>query len=241
MLRYIYKKIHGRSYPEHILVWEKAHGQSVPPGYDIHHIDGNGRNNDPSNLMLLSHSDHIRLHHELRRKDQDPVDATDPGVIESRERQKRYYLNHKSEISERHRQYREATHEEQTRRHKKYREENREKIRSWELDNADRLREYRREYRKKNREKIQTYVKRRQQECRESIAEYQLEYRSRNAELMNTQSKLKRLIREGASQDEINVVRDKLAGLVSIRDAARESSRVIDVMPSYDHALEITK
>lgn len=30
--------------------------------YDVHHIDENRLNNDPSNLLVLLKSDHIRLH-----------------------------------------------------------------------------------------------------------------------------------------------------------------------------------
>jgi len=33
----------------------------VAKGYDIHHIDGNRRNDDLSNLMVLLHKTHIRL------------------------------------------------------------------------------------------------------------------------------------------------------------------------------------
>lgn len=45
----------------HRYVWEKEHG-NIPPGYDIHHIDGNKKNNDISNLMMISRSDHASLH-----------------------------------------------------------------------------------------------------------------------------------------------------------------------------------
>jgi len=31
-------------------------------GFDIHHEDGNHSNNDPSNLLLVEHQDHMRLH-----------------------------------------------------------------------------------------------------------------------------------------------------------------------------------
>lgn len=31
-------------------------------GFDIHHMDGDHDNNDPSNLVLIEHTDHMRLH-----------------------------------------------------------------------------------------------------------------------------------------------------------------------------------
>ena len=38
-------------------------GITLTDGMDVHHIDGNKLNNDPSNLMVLSHADHARLHY----------------------------------------------------------------------------------------------------------------------------------------------------------------------------------
>jgi len=34
----------------------------TPFGYDVHHVDGNGRNNRPDNLQLFSRSQHMRVH-----------------------------------------------------------------------------------------------------------------------------------------------------------------------------------
>jgi hypothetical protein len=31
-------------------------------GFDVHHLDGNHSNNDPNNLVLVEHEDHMRLH-----------------------------------------------------------------------------------------------------------------------------------------------------------------------------------
>ena len=31
-------------------------------GFDIHHLDGNHANNEPSNLVLIEHGDHMMLH-----------------------------------------------------------------------------------------------------------------------------------------------------------------------------------
>lgn len=48
---------------EHILVWENATGFPVPNGFCIHHIDRNKKNNDISNLCLMTHGTHTKLHH----------------------------------------------------------------------------------------------------------------------------------------------------------------------------------
>ena len=43
--------------------WEKAYGP-IPPGHEIHHIDGNPENNDLNNLSCLSKEAHIKKHQE---------------------------------------------------------------------------------------------------------------------------------------------------------------------------------
>ena len=45
----------------HRLIYEENFG-SIPEGFICHHIDGNKENNDPSNLMLLTKSNHHHLH-----------------------------------------------------------------------------------------------------------------------------------------------------------------------------------
>lgn len=51
---------------EHQYVMEQHIGRYLLPGEVIHHIDGNKSNNDISNLMLLTNSEHIKLHAILR-------------------------------------------------------------------------------------------------------------------------------------------------------------------------------
>lgn len=48
---------------EHILIYEKEHGVKVPPGYCIHHLNGNKQDNRIENLCLMSNSEHTKLHH----------------------------------------------------------------------------------------------------------------------------------------------------------------------------------
>lgn len=39
--------------------WLKA---KLADGFDIHHLDGNHANDDPANLVLIEHTDHMMLH-----------------------------------------------------------------------------------------------------------------------------------------------------------------------------------
>ena len=57
----------GRVY-EHIIKWAEANGYDhLPKGHVIHHIDENIDNNSPENLVLMTISDHIKLHWQLRK------------------------------------------------------------------------------------------------------------------------------------------------------------------------------
>ena len=60
-----YKKvtINGKQRGEHLHIWCSLNGfDKVPYKHDIHHIDHNKLNNNPSNLMLMSKSNHMSLH-----------------------------------------------------------------------------------------------------------------------------------------------------------------------------------
>ena len=47
---------------EHQLVMEEYMGRYLRNGEVVHHIDGNKHNNDISNLLLMTESDHTKLH-----------------------------------------------------------------------------------------------------------------------------------------------------------------------------------
>lgn len=46
----------------HYKIWERHHGMKVPTDKEIHHIDGNHYNNDPSNLMAVTIEEHLEIH-----------------------------------------------------------------------------------------------------------------------------------------------------------------------------------
>ncbi len=55
-----YTKTYGRH--THRIVAEEKLGRPLKKGEIVHHIDGNKRNNDPSNLMVMTQSEHCRIH-----------------------------------------------------------------------------------------------------------------------------------------------------------------------------------
>lgn len=42
-------------------IWQDNFGE-IPPGHEIHHIDGNRNNNTPSNLKCVTIEEHYRIH-----------------------------------------------------------------------------------------------------------------------------------------------------------------------------------
>lgn len=55
-----YQKLNGRH--THRIVAEQILGRPLQKGEIVHHIDGNKRNNEPSNLTVMTQSEHCRLH-----------------------------------------------------------------------------------------------------------------------------------------------------------------------------------
>lgn len=61
-----YTKIFGRH--AHVVVAEQMLGRKLLPGEIVHHIDRNKRNNDPSNLVVMTQSEHAKLHAKCRNQ-----------------------------------------------------------------------------------------------------------------------------------------------------------------------------
>lgn len=43
-------------------IWERHNGRKIPEGFEIHHLDGNHDNNDPTNLLCVSIEEHLEIH-----------------------------------------------------------------------------------------------------------------------------------------------------------------------------------
>lgn len=50
------------------LVWRQFNGE-IPNGYDVHHLNFNPSDNRPENLVLMSHSEHRKLHAKIENED----------------------------------------------------------------------------------------------------------------------------------------------------------------------------
>lgn len=48
---------------QHRKVAREQLGRELLPGEVVHHIDGDGKNNDPNNLVVITASEHSRVHH----------------------------------------------------------------------------------------------------------------------------------------------------------------------------------
>lgn len=53
---------------QHRRLMEKIIGRKLKPDEDVHHINGIRDDNEPKNLMVMKHSDHLRLHWQMAKE-----------------------------------------------------------------------------------------------------------------------------------------------------------------------------
>jgi uroporphyrinogen-III decarboxylase len=49
---------------KYVKIWEKHHGKKLSSNMEIHHIDGNRKNNEVNNLMAVTIEEHLKIHQE---------------------------------------------------------------------------------------------------------------------------------------------------------------------------------
>lgn len=54
-------------------IWEEHHNVKIPNGYEIHHKDGNRKNNNIDNLVCVSIEEHLEIH--MKQEDWGAVQA----------------------------------------------------------------------------------------------------------------------------------------------------------------------
>lgn len=180
MYRYKTVRVGKKRVPSHRVIWENATGKKIPPGYEIHHIDGDGKNNSIENLMMLSHAEHMALHAKLRREGTDVVDSTNPDVIHARNKSKTYARTHKAKL----REYREMHQEERSSYNALYYSEHRDAVKlTHELYRKSHMSEF---------------------------AERARKYRAANRPLVNALQNLRNAKRRGCSPEELEVYKSKV-------------------------------
>lgn len=66
--KYPGKRYRDRYAYEHHVVWWRSTGAVPPKGFEIHHINGDHRDNRIDNLALLTEKEHRTVHANLSRK-----------------------------------------------------------------------------------------------------------------------------------------------------------------------------
>lgn len=189
MGRYNTIQVDGKQRRAHHVIWERAHGP-IPPGYEIHHKDGNGHNNKLENLMMLTRKEHMRLHGRLRGTNEDPMNGSDPDVAASREACKQYYQCHKDQRKAyNHERYREHAAEACESRHEYYQrkhDEIRAKAAIYNRNHREEAKKRNRAYYEANKEKLKAQAK---------------EYRDKHHALIVAKRNLQKAIKKGESSD----------------------------------------
>lgn len=235
MARYKTITVDGKEVVEHRKIWEDHHQQKIPPGYEVHHIDGDGHNNDPSNLMLLTVSEHRSLHAHLRKEGVDVVDSTNPDVAKARAATKRwcdahpeYFRDwsktHKESVRTASKRYRERHYDEVVAKDAKYRrdhpDERKAAVKRWEASHKSERAAYNAAYKaahpelkETSRVRAKLWYAENREAAKDRIAKWQAEHKS----LIRAQANLRNAKKRGDSPERIaeltEIVRNEKAAL----------------------------
>lgn len=182
---------------EHILIMERMLGHPIPKGFDVHHINGNTKDNREENLVLIPHGEHRKLHNALRRQ-AGQYQTKEERAEKARKNAARYRAQHHQEILikqresyaknrkrrlEEHRIYREA-----------HREELRQKARDYKQRNPERVYASRKKTYQKNAEKRRAYSRQYAIEHREEVLRKKREYGAAHREELREKNRVYREI-----------------------------------------------
>ena len=59
--KYTFADVNGKTIRKHRLIMEQHLGRKLKSSEDVHHIDENGKNNELSNLEVISHKRHAQI------------------------------------------------------------------------------------------------------------------------------------------------------------------------------------
>lgn len=78
-----YRKISigGKRFKQHKLILENKIGRKLKKNEVTHHLDENKSNNNPSNLIVLTKSEHRCIHNYLRYSSSQPINFRNTGQI----------------------------------------------------------------------------------------------------------------------------------------------------------------
>ena len=227
--RYKFVYVDGKKVPEHVLVWERAHGPK-PQGCDIHHIDGNGKNNALENLECLTKSEHRMLHAMLRREGLDVIDASDPAVIkaramslknakahrqenleEERAKDRAEYQRNKEQVKLKNKRYyrrhREEIRDAQAEYERQHTEERAKRNSEYYAQHTEERKQYEKEYRAAHREEVAAKKKEYVAAHAEEIKEYRAAYRAVHA----ANERLRKAILRGLPEETVAQFREQVA------------------------------
>lgn len=222
--RYVTVLKDGVQRPEHRVIWESAHGP-IPEGYEIHHKNGDGRDNRLENLQMLTHKEHRRLHARLRKEGIDVIDPSDPRVVTSREDCRKYHSRHIDECRQRDRKYYLSHKSEVDAQRKAWSDENREKVREYSRKsyrkNIEKITLKHKAYRDAHREERLDYSRKYNDAHREEHMAYNAAHKTErdaynhayyqmHKEVAKAQAKLYRAIKKGKPQNEIDDIRKEV-------------------------------
>lgn len=75
----------------HVAIWEHYSGKTVPPGYCVHHKDGNPFNNDFENLECVERKKHLSEHARRNQENPEYLEKNKRSLLIAKEKAKEWH------------------------------------------------------------------------------------------------------------------------------------------------------